>query len=197
MENVVSYNVTPTIDGKAYSGSGTVTPAVPSGWEQNLSRIRAYIIDNGAVKMIRGTYSDGKYTFDVPHFSEMGLLQLAENAGNSEPVTITQGRTSQSYTLSGDNLPTDGEYKTADGIVSYTIATTEAGKKAVLADTIKSGSKYIIGTGTGTNAQYLVCNSDGSLDTTKDPANATEWTITSSNSGYNIKTDNYYLSYNY
>lgn len=197
VENVVSYNVTPTIDGKAYSGSGTVTLPVPSGWEQNLSRIRAYIIDNGAVKMIRGTYSDGKYTFDVPHFSEMGLLQLAENAGNSKPVTITQGRTSQSYTLSGDNLPTDGEYKTADGIVSYTIATTEAGKKAVLADTIKSGSKYIIGTGTGTNAQYLVCNSDGSLDTTKDPANATEWTITSSNSGYNIKTDNYYLSYNY
>ena len=195
VENVVSYNVTPTIDGKAYSGSGTVTLPVPSGWEQNLSRIRAYIIDNGAVKMIRGTYSDGKYTFDVPHFSEMGLLQLAENAGNSKPVTITQGRTSQSYTLSGDNLPTDGEYKTADGIVSYTIATTEAGKKAVLADTIKSGSKYIIGTGTGTNAQYLVCNSDGSLDTTKDPANATEWTITSSNSGYNIKTDNYYLSY--
>lgn len=197
VENVVSYNVTPTIDGKAYSGSGTVTLPVPSGWEQNLSRIRAYIIDNGAVKMICGTYSDGKYTFDVPHFSEMGLLQLAENAGNSKPVTITQGRTSQSYTLSGDNLPTDGEYKTADGIVSYTIATTEAGKKAVLADTIKSGSKYIIGTGTGTNAQYLVCNSDGSLDTTKDPANATEWTITSSNSGYNIKTDNYYLSYNY
>ena len=195
VENVVSYNVTPTIDGKAYSGSGTVTLPVPSGWEQNLSRIRAYIIDNGAVKMIRGTYSDGKYTFDVPHFSEMGLLQLAENAGNSKPVTITQGRTSQSYTLSGDNLPTDGEYKTADGFVSYTIATTEAGKKAVLADTIKSGSKYIIGTGTGTNAQYLVCNSDGSLDTTKDPANATEWTITSSNSGYNIKTDNYYLSY--
>ena len=197
VENVVSYNVTPTIDGKAYSGSGTVTLPVPSGWEQNPSRVRAYIIDNGAVKMIRGTYSDGKYTFDVPHFSEMGLLQLAENAGNSKPVTITQGRTSQSYTLSGDNLPTDGEYKTADGIVSYTIATTEAGKKAVLADTIKSGSKYIIGTGTGTNAQYLVCNSDGSLDTTKDPANATEWTITSSNSGYNIKTDNYYLSYNY
>lgn len=195
VENVVSYNVTPTIDGKAYSGSGTVTLPVPSGWEQNPSRIRAYIIDNGAVKVIRGTYSDGKYTFDVQHFSEMGLLQLAENAGNSEPVTITQGRTSQSYTLSGDNLPTDGEYKTADGIVSYTIATTEAGKEAVLADTIKSGSKYIIGTGTGTNAQYLVCSSDGSLSTTKYPANATEWTITSSNSGYNIKTDSYYLSY--
>lgn len=192
VENVVSYNVTPTIDGKAYSGSGTVTLPVPSGWEQNLSRIRAYIIDNGAVKMIRGTYSDGKYTFDVPHFSEMGLLQLAENAGNSKPVTITQGRTSQSYTLSGDNLPTDGEYKTADGIVSYTIATTVADKTAKVASEIESGTTYIIGNG----SQFLKRNGN-SIGTTDKLEEATKWTITGSNGSYSIKTEtgDNYLSY--
>lgn len=192
VENVVSYNVTPTIDGKAYSGSGTVTLPVPSGWEQNLSRIRAYIIDNGAVKMIRGTYSDGKYTFDVQHFSEMGLLQLAENAGNSKPVTITQGRTSQSYTLSGDNLPTDGEYKTADGIVSYTIATTVADKTAKVASEIESGTTYIIGNG----SQFLKRNGN-SIGTTDKLEEATKWTITGSNGSYSIKTEtgDNYLSY--
>lgn len=192
VENVVSYNVTPTIDGKAYSGSGTVTLPVPSGWEQNPSRIRAYIIDNGAVKMIRGTYSDGKYTFDVQHFSEMGLLQLAENAGNSKPVTITQGRTSQSYTLSGDNLPTDGEYKTEDGIVSYTIATTVADKTAKVASEIESGTTYIIGNG----SQFLKRNGN-SIGTTDKLEEATKWTITGSNGSYSIKTEtgDNYLSY--
>lgn len=192
VENVVSYNVTPTIDGKAYSGSGTVTLPVPSGWEQNPSRIRAYIIDNGAVKMIRGTYSDGKYTFDVQHFSEMGLLQLAENAGNSEPVTITQGRTSQSYTLSGNNLPKDGEYKTEDGIVSYTIATTVADKTAKVASEIESGTTYIIGNG----SQFLKRNGN-SIGTTDKLEEATKWTITGSNGSYSIKTEtgDNYLSY--
>lgn len=70
----VSYNVTPTVDGKAYTGEGTVTLPVPEGWATEDSRIRAYIIDNGAVKLISGTLSGGKYTFQVPHFSEMGLV---------------------------------------------------------------------------------------------------------------------------
>lgn len=62
----VSYNVTPAVDGKAYTGEGTVTLPVPEGWATEASRIRAYIIDNGAVKLISGTLSGGKYTFQVP-----------------------------------------------------------------------------------------------------------------------------------
>lgn len=62
----VSYNVTPAVDGKAYTGEGTVTLPVPEGWATEDSRIRAYIIDNGAVKLISGTLSGGKYTFQVP-----------------------------------------------------------------------------------------------------------------------------------
>lgn len=62
----VSYNVTPTVDGKAYTGEGTVTLPVPEGWATEASRIHAYIIDNGAVKLISGTLSGGKYTEVTP-----------------------------------------------------------------------------------------------------------------------------------
>lgn len=124
----VSYNVTPAVDGKAYTGEGTVTLPVPEGWATEASRIRAYIIDNGAVKLISGTLSDGKYTFQVPHFSEMALVQLAEGApSKTENITLTVGGTK---TVSVDGIQEivtapNGQYATATtttipaGAVSY------------------------------------------------------------------------------
>lgn len=112
----VSYNVTPAVDGKAYTGEGTVTLPVPEGWATEASRIRAYIIDNGAVKLISGTLSGGKYTFQVPHFSEIGLVQLAEGApSKTENITLTVGGTK---TVSVDGIQEivtapNGQYATA------------------------------------------------------------------------------------
>lgn len=112
----VSYNVTPAVDGKAYTGEGTVTLPVPEGWATEDSRIRAYIIDNDAVKLISGTLSGGKYTFQVPHFSEMGLVQLAEGApSKTENITLTVGGTK---TISVDGVQKivtapNGQYATA------------------------------------------------------------------------------------
>lgn len=112
----VSYNVTPAVDGKAYTGEGTVTLPVPEGWATEDSRIRAYIIDNGAVKLISGTLSGGKYTFQVPHFSEMGLVQLAKGApSKTENITLTVGGTK---TVSVDGIQEivtapNGQYATA------------------------------------------------------------------------------------
>lgn len=186
----VSYNVTPTVDGKAYTGEGTVTLPVPEGWATEDSRIRAYIIDNGAVKLISGTLSGGKYTFQVPHFSEMGLVQLAKGAGSTENVTVAVGRTSKAYDLTGDNLPGDGTYKTDDGIASYTIATSTGEMTATKATSIDSKTEYIIGNG----SQYLTLN-DGTPGTTTDSSKAAVWTITKSGSGYTIKSGSYYLSY--
>lgn len=184
----VSYNVTPTVDGKAYTGEGTVTLPVPEGWATEASRIRAYIIDNGAVKLISGTLSGGKYTFQVPHFSEMGLVQLAKGAGSTENVTVAVGRTSKAYDLTGDNLPNDDTYPLGD-IASYTV-TTAAGSWKVegKANEIVSGGKYAIGNG----SQYLTLN-DGTPRTTTDSSKAAVWTITKSGSGYTIKSDSYYL----
>lgn len=184
----VSYNVTPAVDGKAYTGEGTVTLPVPEGWATEDSRIRAYIIDNGAVKLISGTLSGGKYTFQVPHFSEMGLVQLAEGTGSTENVTVAVGRTSKAYDLTGDNLPNDDTYSLGD-IASYTV-TTAAGSWKVegKANEIVSGGKYAIGNG----SQYLTLN-DGTPGTTTDSSKAAVWTITKSGSGYTIKSDSYYL----
>lgn len=187
----VSYNVTPAVDGKAYTGEGTVTLPVPAEWEQDAARIRAYIIDNGAVKLISGTLSGGKYTFQVPHFSEMGLVQLAEGAGSTENVTVAVGRTSKAYDLTGDSLPKDGTYPLGD-VASYTVTTAASGWKAEseAATTIVTGKQYVIGNG----SQYLTLN-DGTLGTIDDSSNATVWTITKSSDGYTIESDSYYLSY--
>ena len=185
----VSYNVTPTVDGKAYTGEGTVTLPVPEGWATEASRIHAYIVDNGAVKLISGTLSGGKYTFQVPHFSEMGLVQLAKGAGSTENVTVAVGRTSKAYDLTGDNLPNDGTYPLGD-VASYTVTTAASGWKAEseAATTIVTGKQYVIGNG----SQYLTLN-DGTLGTIDDSSNATVWTITKSSDGYTIKSDSYYL----
>lgn len=185
----VSYNVTPAVDGKAYTGEGTVTLPVPEGWATEDSRIRAYIIDNGAVKLISGTLSGGKYTFQVPHFSEMGLVQLAKGAGSTENVTVAVGRTSKAYDLTGDNLPGDGTYKTDDGIASYTIATSTGEMTATKATSIDSKTEYIIGNG----SQYLKI-SGSSITPITNLADATKWTISSSENGYTIKSGSYYLS---
>lgn len=187
----VSYNVTPAVDGKAYTGEGTVTLPVPEGWATEDSRIHAYIIDNGAVKLISGTLSGGKYTFQVPHFSEMGLVQLAEGAGSTENVTVTVGRTSKAYDLTGDNLPGDGTYKTDDGIASYTIATSTDKMTATKATSIDSKTEYIIGNG----SQYLKISGSSSITSTTNLTDATKWTISSSGTGYTIKSDSYYLGY--
>ena len=191
-ENVASYNVTPMVAGKNYTAQGTVTLPVPAGWVQDASRIRAYIIDNGAVKLLSGTLADGKYTFDVPHFSEMGLLQIAENGDSTVSVSVNQGSTSSSYTLSGDNLPNDGTYTTTDGLASYIVTTGTGETVAEKVGTIVSGNTYIIGNGT----QYIKLDGT-SITSTTNPAEATQWTLTASSDGYYITSGEYYLSYKY
>ena len=123
-EKSVSYNVTPAVDGKAYTGEGTVTLPVPEGWATEDSRIHAYIIDNGAVKLISGTLSGGKYTFQVPHFSEMGLVQLAEGAGLTPGyVTVSEGG-NKVITISGVNLAKDGTPFTTEDSSIATVTVT-------------------------------------------------------------------------
>ena len=120
-EKSVSYNVTPAVDGKAYTGEGTVTLPVPEGWATEASRIHAYIIDNGAVKLISGTLSGGKYTFQVPHFSEMGLLQV--ESGEIVNVTVSEGGT-KVVTINGVNLAKDGATFTTDDLSVATVTVT-------------------------------------------------------------------------
>ena len=127
---VVSYNVTPAVDDTAYTGEGTVTLPVPSEWVNSSDRIRGYIVTDGNVETITGTYDavSGKYTFAVPHFSEMGLLLLADSSvevTEAETITVTVGGTATA-TISGANYA--GTYTTEDTSIA---TVTVTGKDAV------------------------------------------------------------------
>lgn len=100
-EEAVTYNVSPSVEGAPYTGAGKVTLPVPAAWKNSTDRIRGYIVTDGAVELLTGAYVDGKYTFAVPHFSEMGLLLLAENAGTTnETIRLTIGGT-RTVTIEG------------------------------------------------------------------------------------------------
>ena len=148
----VSYNVTPTVDGKAYTGEGTVTLPVPEGWATEASRIRAYIIDNGAVKLISGTLSGGKYTFQVPHFSEMGLVQLAEGAGLTPGyVTVSEGG-DKVITISGVNLAKAGVTFTTEDSSIATVTVT--GQDAVESTVVYNQTSVSYSTLAGSNTSW-------------------------------------------
>lgn len=148
----VSYNVTPTVDGKAYTGEGTVTLPVPEGWATEDSRIHAYIIDNGAVKLISGTLSGGKYTFQVPHFSEMGLVQLAEGAGLTPGyVTVSEGG-NKVITISGVNLAKDGTPFTTEDPSIATVTVT--GQDAVESTVVYNQTSVSYSTLAGNNTTW-------------------------------------------
>lgn len=148
----VSYNVTPTVDGKAYTGEGTVTLPVPEGWATEASRIHAYIVDNGAVKLISGTLSGGKYTFQVPHFSEMGLVQLAEGAGLTPGyVTVSEGG-DKVITISGVNLAKDGTPFTTDDPSIATVTVT--GQDAVESTVVYNQTSVSYSTLAGSNTSW-------------------------------------------
>lgn len=151
-EKSVSYNVTPAVDGKDYTGEGTVTLPVPEDWATEASRIHAYIIDNGAVKLISGTLSGGKYTFQVPHFSEMGLVQLAEGAGLTPGyVTVSEGG-DKVITISGVNLAKDGTPFTTEDSSIATVTVT--GQDAVESTVVYNQTSVSYSTLAGNNTRW-------------------------------------------
>ena len=216
-EKSVSYNVTPAVDGKAYTGEGTVTLPVPEGWATEASRIRAYIIDNGAVKLISGTLSGGKYTFQVPHFSEMGLVQLAEGAGSTKMVTVAVGRTVKE-TLQGNQTAISGNYSEFVTVTAEHKTTTAEKKlqEITSASDLVSGAQYLIAnqrmgvnknenaqllTGTATTTatggwpNCLLLSGKPSTDSTALTDNAALWTITKkTGSSYTLMSGNQYLN---
>lgn len=192
-EKSVSYNVTPAVDGKAYTGEGTVTLPVPEGWATEDSRIRAYIIDNGAVKLISGTLSGGKYTFQVPHFSKMGLVQLAEGAGSTKMITVAVGRTVKE-TLQGNQTAISGNYSEFVTVTAEHKTTTAEKKllEITSASDLVSGAQYLIAnqrhggllTGVASSDwdnQYVGLKLSGEASSGN---NTNLWTITQSGSAY-------------
>ena len=195
-EKAVSYEITPSVDNTAYTGAGKVTLPVPAEWKDNTDRVRGYIVTNGKVETIRGSYdaATGKYTFDVTHFSEMGLILLAADSTevtDNRTINLTVGGTATdtikdknyagSYTTEKPEIATvvSAEHKKVEGKQEFTPATS-----------VSSGSAYYIRNSGGA---YL--NASGKwVDST---ANAAKWTVTSTryDGYYYLKCGSAYLRY--
>ena len=193
---VVAYNVTPATASGNYKKNGTVTLPIPEGWDA--SHVRGFVQnEDGSITTVTGTPADGKFTFTVPHFSVLGVYELAANAvDKTENVTVVQGSESEAYLLSGNVTLADGTYTTDDGVASYTIKTTTVTtpSSATAADSIVSGNEYIIGNG----EQWLALSSSLGITSVANKDQATKWTIEGNKTaGYTIKNKNgsSYLGY--
>lgn len=191
---VVAYDVTPATASGSYKKNGTVTLPIPEGWDA--SRVRGFVQnEDGSITTVTGTPADGKFTFTVPHFSVLGIYELAANAvDKTENVTVVQGSESEAYLLSGNVTLADGTYTTDDGVASYTIKTTTVTtpSSATAADSIVSGNEYIIGNG----EQWLALSSSSGITSVANKDQATKWTIEGNKTaGYTIKNGSSYLGY--
>lgn len=127
---VSAYDVTPATDKGSYAGRGSVSLPVPEGWDA--SRVRGYIVneDGSVTTGLTGTTADGKFTFTVPHFSRMGIYELAANAADkTENITVVVGKEN---TITVDGRNDAGTYTTEDP----SIATVEVTGTNAVAESV-------------------------------------------------------------
>lgn len=196
-EAAVSYEITPSVENTAYTGAGKVTLPVPAEWKDNTDRVRGYIVTNGKVETIQGSYdaATGKYTFDVLHFSEMGLILLAETSAElTKTITVTVGGTSEPEFIAGIKYETGMSYTTeAPSIATVAVSDgSQAGESTfTAASSISNNGKYYIQNSSG---KYLML-SGNNISWVESIDSATEWTATSNNSGYILSNNGNYLQY--
>lgn len=134
---VVAYDVTPATASGSYKKNGTVTLPVPEGWDA--SRVRGFVQnEDGSITTVTGTPADGKFTFTVPHFSVLGVYELAANAATeTKTINLTVGGTTTD-TIDGEYPGTKlddavasvvgGEPTDKPGTPTYQLATLGAGE---------------------------------------------------------------------
>ena len=168
---VVAYDVTPATDKGSYAGSGSVSLPVPEGWDA--SRVRGYIVneDGSVTTGLTGTTANDKFTFTVPHFSQMGIYELAANAATeTKEIKLTVGGTTT------DTI--DGKYpgtKLDDAVASVVGGepTDKPGTTTYEPATLGEGTFYVSTTANDTapteqltfedagSGQYYIKNSAG------------------------------------
>ena len=174
---VLAFDMEPQTDLGKYTGQGTVSIAVPEGW--NTEKLTGFVVESdNSVTKITGTYKseNNTYTFTMPHFSTGGIAELADSeAEDTEPktITVTMGGTATD-TISGTNYANGTAYATDNP----SIATVEV-----------TGTDATKATTTYTQAS-VTCNTLISSDS----SNSSNWTAAS---GYYYTPDgtNYYPVY--
>lgn len=150
---VSAYDVTPATEKGSYAGSGSVSLPIPEGWDA--SRVRGYIVneDRSVTTGLTGTTADGKFTFTVPHFSRMGIYELAANAADkTENITVVVGKEN---TITVDGRNDAGTYTTEDpSIATVKVTGTNAVAESVnypVADSITTYDQLISSDSTAWN----------------------------------------------
>ena len=167
---VVAYDVTPATASGSYKKNGTVTLPIPEGWDA--SRVRGFVQnEDGSITTVTGTPADGKFTFTVPHFSVLGVYELAANAATeTKEIKLTVGGTTT------DTI--DGKYpgtKLDDAVASVVGGepTDKPGTTTYEPATLGKGTFYVSTTANDTaptvqltfedaeNGQYYIKDRDG------------------------------------
>lgn len=167
---VVAYDVTPATASGSYKKNGTVTLPIPEGWDA--SRVRGFVQnEDGSITTVTGTPADGKFTFTVPHFSVLGVYELAADAATeTKTINLTVGGTTT------DTI--DGEYpgtKLDDAVASVVGGepTDKPGTTTYEPATLGEDTFYVSTTANDTaptvqltfedagNGQYYIKNSAG------------------------------------
>lgn len=136
---VVAYNVTPATASGNYKKNGTVTLPIPEGWDA--SHVRGFVQnEDGSITTVTGTPADGKFTFTVPHFSVLGVYELAANAATeTKTINLTVGGTKEEK-LAGDYSGT----RLDDAVATVTGSVAEAsGKPTYQLATLGAGTFYV------------------------------------------------------
>lgn len=166
---VVAYNVTPATASGSYKKNGTVTLPIPEGWDA--SRVRGFVQnEDGSITTVTGTPADGKFTFTVPHFSVLGVYELAANAATeTKTINLTVGGTKEEK-LAGDYSGTrlddavatvTGSVAEASGKPTYQLATLGAGEFYVSTKSNDTAPTVQLTFENAENGQYYIKNSDG------------------------------------
>lgn len=166
---VVAYNVTPATASGNYKKNGTVTLPIPEGWDA--SRVRGFVQNtDGTITPVNGTSANGEFTFTVPHFSVLGIYELAANAATeTKEIKLTVGGTKEEK-LAGDYSGT----RLDDAVATVTGSVAEAsGKPTYQLATLGAGTFYVSTKSNDTapteqltfenagNRQYYIKNRDG------------------------------------
>lgn len=166
---VVAYDVTPATASGSYKKNGTVTLPIPEGWDA--SHVRGFVQnEDGSITTVTGTPADGKFTFTVPHFSVLGVYELAANAATvKKEINLTVGGTKEEK-LAGDYsgarlddavATVTGSVAEASGKPTYQLATLGAGTFYVSTKSNDTAPTVQLTFEDAGNGQYYIKNSDG------------------------------------
>ena len=220
VERYMAYDIQPQTEEGAYTGPAQVTLRVPDGW--NLDQLCGFVQEgDGSIKKIPGTYRDGSYTFEVEHFSTVGILQLqVREIIKKGSVTLYVGGTTTD-TISGLASELEGVEFADPDVGDVTVENTpvkgeDGGTLNTLGEPVSGNTltdgRYVIASGNNAlsykkdqsgfpfyNTYYAFSNAGINATVGADaPGDSAIWTISSSDGGYTISTEidgtTYYVS---